>query len=127
MFMKTLTTDQAPAAIGPYAQAVQTGAWVFCSGQLGIDPATGKLVDNTVEPQTRQALKNLRAVLRAGGPDLSDVVKTTVFVADMNDFPQVNQVYAEAFGHHKPARATVQVARLSLDALVEAECIAIQE
>lgn len=123
--MKMITTDQAPKAIGPYAQAVRYGDMVFCSGQLGLDPASGKLVSHDVEGQTRQALSNLQAVLQAGGLSLDHVVKTTVFVIDMNDFPKVNQIYADAFGTHTPARATVQVSRLPLDGLVEIECIAV--
>lgn len=122
--MNFITTDQAPQAIGPYSQATQSNGLVFCSGQLGLDPATGKLAGEDVESQTRQALKNLCAVLAAAGANMQDVVKTTVFVTDMNDFPVVNQIYAKAFGDHKPARATVQVARLPLDGKVEIECMA---
>lgn len=123
--MKIITTTQAPEAIGPYAQAIRYGDLVFCSGQLGLDPATGKLAGNDVEAQTRQVLVNLKAVLRATGLRLDHVVKTTVYVTDMNDFPKVNQIYAEAFGEHTPARATVQVAGLPKDGLVEIECIAV--
>ena len=122
--MESITTDQAPQAIGPYSQATQANGLIFCSGQLGLDPATGKMVADDVESQTRQVLRNLTAVLAAAGATLQDVVKTTVFVADMNDFPMVNQIYAKAFGDHKPARATVQVARLPLDGKVEIECMA---
>ena len=122
--MDTIATDQAPAAIGPYAQAVRAGNWVFCSGQLGIDPANGHLTDG-VENQTQQALRNLNAVLAATGLTLGHVAKTTIFLADMADFKAVNAIYAQAFGDHKPARATVQVARLPLDARVEIECIAV--
>jgi 2-iminobutanoate/2-iminopropanoate deaminase len=98
---------------------------VFCSGQVGIDPETGSLVEGGVQAQTRRALENLRAVLQAAGLDLVDVAKTTVFLADMNDFAEFNEVYGEVFAGHKPARATVQVAGLPLEALVEIECIAI--
>ena len=122
--METIVTQQAPQAIGPYSQAVRAGDLTFCSGQLGIDPSTGKFAGDDVATQTRQALRNLKAVLAKTGLNLSHVVKTTVFVTDMNDFPEVNRVYAEALGAHKPARATVQVARLPLDGLVEIDCIA---
>ncbi len=98
---------------------------VFCSGQIPIDPATGEFVSNDVAEQTRQVLKNLSAVLEAAGTDLNNVVKTTVFLADMNDFTAMNEVYAEFFSENKPARATVQAARLPRDARVEIECIAV--
>ncbi len=124
--MELINTDQAPQAIGPYSQATKVNGLVFCSGQLGLNPATGKMVGDDVKSQTRQVLENLAAVLKAAGSSLQQVAKTTVFVADMNDFPTVNQIYAEAFDAHKPARATVQVARLPLDARVEIECIAVQ-
>lgn len=122
--MNEIKTDKAPAAIGPYSQAMKAGPFVFCSGQLGIDPATGKLSGADVESQTKQVMKNMRSVLAAAELDLSHVAKTTIFLADMNDFASVNTIYGDAFGDHKPARATVQVARLPLDALVEIECIA---
>ncbi len=125
--MERIKSGNAPAAIGPYSQAIQCGNLVFCSGQLGLDAGTGKLVGDSVESQTREALHNLRAVLLAAGLGLDQVVKTTVFVANMDDFPLVNQVYAQVFGEHKPARATVEVARLPLDALVEIECVACVE
>ena len=125
--MEQIKSGNAPAAIGPYSQAIQCGNLVFCSGQLGLDAGTGKLVGESVEAQTREALHNLRAVLLAAGLGLDRVVKTTVFVANMDDFPLVNQVYAQVFGEHKPARATVEVARLPLDALVEIECVACVE
>jgi len=121
--MEIIATDQAPEAIGPYSQAVHSGDLVFCSGQLGIQPASGQLSDG-VAAQTQQALENLGAVLKAAGCGLSNVTKTSIFLADMNDFKTVNAVYAEAFGEHKPARATVEVARLPLDARVEIDCIA---
>ncbi len=122
--MDIIATDQAPAAIGPYSQAIRSGDWVFCSGQLGIDPATGNLVAD-VQAQTRQALANLDAVLKSSGGGLPNVTKTSIFLADMDDFKTVNAIYAEAFGNHKPARATVEVARLPLDARVEIDCIAV--
>jgi 2-iminobutanoate/2-iminopropanoate deaminase len=122
---ETISTENAPGAIGPYSQAVKTGNMVFCSGQIPIDPATGEFVSNDVAEQTRQVLKNLTAVLQAAGTDLNNVVKTTVFLADMNDFTAMNEIYAEFFSDNKPARATVQAARLPRDARVEIECIAI--
>ncbi len=123
MGKEIVRTDRAPAAIGPYSQAVKAGGFVFASGQLGIDPSTGKLVDD-VEAQTRQALLNLSAVFEAAGTNLDNVVKTTIFLADIADFPKVNGVYGEFFGSSLPARATVQVAALPLGALVEIEAIA---
>ncbi|MEX1019378.1 MAG: RidA family protein [Litorilinea sp.] len=122
---KTVQTEKAPAAIGPYAQAIRTDGYVFCSGQLGLDPATGKLVDGGVEAQTRQALANLTAVLASAGSSVVGVVKTTIFLADMADFPRVNAVYGEVFAGEPPARSTVQVAALPLGGLVEIEAIAL--
>lgn len=120
-----ISTEDAPSAIGPYSQAVKTGNMVFCSGQIPIDPATGEFVSNDVAEQTEQVLKNLSAVLEAAGSGLNNVVKTTVFLADMNDFAAMNEVYARFFSENKPARATVQAARLPRDARVEIECIAL--
>ncbi len=122
---ETISTENAPGAIGPYSQAVKAGNMIFCSGQIPIDPATGEFVSSEVAEQTRQVLKNLSAVLRAAGTDLNNVVKTTVFLADMNDFTAMNEIYAEFFSDNKPARATVQAARLPRDARVEIECIAL--
>ena len=121
--MKNVVTDRAPAAIGPYSQALVSGGFVFCSGQLGIDPVSGKL-DDDVAVQTRQALENLRAVLAAAQCTLADVVKTTVFVTDLGDFAIVNEIYATAFAEHRPARACVQVAALPKGGKVEIEAIA---
>lgn len=120
-----VSTENAPGAIGPYSQAVKTGNMVFCSGQIPIDPVTGEFVSNDVAEQTEQVLKNLSAVLEAAGTNLGNVVKTTVFLADMNDFAVFNEVYAKYFSDNKPARATVQAARLPRDARVEIECIAV--
>ena len=119
-----ISTDKAPGAIGPYSQAIKTGGMVFCSGQIPIDPATGEFVSNDVVEQTEQVLKNLTAVLEAAGTNLGNVVKTTVFLADMGDFAAMNEVYGRYFDENKPARATVQAARLPKDARVEIECIA---
>ncbi|HEX8368525.1 MAG TPA: RidA family protein [Pyrinomonadaceae bacterium] len=120
-----ISTENAPGAIGPYSQAVKTGNMVFLSGQIPIDPQTGEFVSGGVAEQTEQVLKNLSAVLEAAGTSLNNVVKTTVFLADMNDFTAMNEVYARYFSENKPARATVQAARLPRDARVEIECIAL--
>lgn len=124
MANQTVSTEAAPGAIGPYSQAVISGNMMFCSGQIPIDPATGEFAAGGVAEQTRQVITNLAAVLEAGGASLSSVVKTTVFLADMNDFAAMNEVYSEFFSENKPARATVQAARLPRDAKVEIECIA---
>lgn len=127
--MKTMNptpvhTDAAPAAIGPYSQAIVCGDLLFCSGQIALDPATGELVGATAKEQAEQVMDNLRAVLEAGGSRLDRVVKTTIFLADMADFAAVNEVYAAALGDHRPARATVAVRTLPKDARVEIDCIA---
>ena len=120
-----VSTENAPGAIGPYSQAIKANGMVFCSGQIPIDPATGEFVSPDVTEQTEQVLKNLGEVLKAAGSSLDQVVKTTVFLADMNDFVQMNEVYGRYFSGNKPARATVQAARLPKDARVEIECIAL--
>ena len=122
---ETISTENAPGAIGPYSQAVKAGNFIFCSGQIPLDPQTGEFVSEEVAEQTRQVLKNLSAVLDAAGTSLNNVVKTTVFLVDMNDFAAMNEVYAEFFSENKPARATVQAARLPRDTRVEIECIAV--
>jgi 2-iminobutanoate/2-iminopropanoate deaminase len=119
-----ISTDNAPGAIGPYSQAIKTGGMVYCSGQIPIDPVTGEFVSNDIAEQTEQVLKNLTAVLEAAQTSLANVVKTTVFLADMSDFAVMNEVYGRFFSENKPARATVQAARLPRDAKVEIECIA---
>ncbi len=121
-----VNTKDAPSAIGPYSQAIAAGGMVFCSGQVAIDPTTGALVPGGVKEQAVQVLKNLQAVLNAGDAALGSVVKTTIFLTDMNDFAVVNEVYAEAFGENRPARATVEVSRLPLDVRVEIDAIALQ-
>ena len=122
---KTIATTEAPSAIGPYSQGVAaTGTAVFVSGQIPIDPATGGLVGGTIEAQARQSLCNVRAVLKAAGAELKDVVKTTVFLADMNDFAAMNAVYSEFFTENCPARSAVQISRLPKDVAVEIEAIA---
>jgi len=113
----------APAAIGPYSQAVRTGSLLFCSGQIPINPASGKIEATTVEAQTEQVFANIRALLASQGAGLSQVVKSTVFLQHMSDFPKINPLYEAAFAEHKPARSTVQVAGLPLGALIEIEVV----
>lgn len=122
--MEIISTEQAPKALGPYSQAIKAGGFIFCSGQIPIDPAANAVVATTIEDQTRQAITNLGNVLRAAGSSLAKVVKTTVFISDMNDFAALNCVYAEMFGDTKPARSCVQVARLPKDVKLEIEAIA---
>ena len=124
--MDTVKTDGAPEAIGPYAQAVVANGLVFCSGQIPINPKSGAIEVVGAAEQTMQVLLNLRAVLEAAGSGLNKVLKTTVFLTDIGDFPAVNKVYAEMFGGHTPARSTVQVARLPKCAKVEIEAIALK-
>ena len=121
---KGIQTEKAPAAIGPYSQAVQAGDFVYVSGQLPIDPATGAFAGEGIAEQTEQSLKNIQAVLEAAGLSMADVVKTTVFMQDMNDFAAMNAVYARYFTTDCPARAAVEVARLPKDAKVEIEAVA---
>ena len=120
-----IATDHAPRAIGPYSQAVRAGNLVFASGQIPIDPATGEFVAGGIAEQTEQVLRNVRAVFEAAGVGLGQVIKTTVFLADMDDFTAMNEVYGRFFGENPPARATVQAARLPRDARVEIEAIAV--
>jgi 2-iminobutanoate/2-iminopropanoate deaminase len=125
MTRKVIQTDRAPKAIGPYSQAVRTDAMVYTAGQIGLDPATMDLVSGGVEEQTRQALINLSHVLAAAGSSLAQVVKTTVFLKDMDDFPKMNAIYAEYFAENPPARSTIAVAALPKGALVEIEAAAL--
>ena len=122
--MKALHTELAPAAIGPYSQAINVNGFIFASGQLPIDPATGELAEGGIKEQTRQALANARHILEEGGTDLSHVVKNTVFLADMADFAAMNEVYASQFSGDFPARSAVAVKTLPKNALVEVEVIA---
>ncbi|KAF8548876.1 translation initiation inhibitor [Imleria badia] len=122
--LKPVSTEAAPSAIGPYSQAVKAGDLVFVSGCIPLVPSTAQIVDGGIVPQTEQALANLKAVVEASGSDLGRVVKTTVFLKDMNHFGTVNGIYADFFGEHKPARSAVEVARLPKDVLFEIECIA---
>jgi 2-iminobutanoate/2-iminopropanoate deaminase len=124
--MKMIKTESAPAAIGPYAQAIEADGVVYCSGQLPINPKSGNIEAVDAAGQTMQVLLNLRAVLEAAGAGLDKVVKTTVFLTDIGDFPAVNKVYAEMFAGHTPARSTVQVARLPKSAKVEIEAVAVK-
>lgn len=120
-----ISTEKAPAAIGPYSQAVQGGNTVYVSGQLPIDPATGAFAGDDIKAQTRQSLTNIRSILETAGADMSKVVKTTVLLKDIADFGAMNEVYAEFFTAPYPARAAFQVAALPKDALVEIECVAV--
>jgi 2-iminobutanoate/2-iminopropanoate deaminase len=120
-----IKTDRAPAAIGPYSMGVAGGPFVFTSGQLGFDPKTSNLVEGGIEAETRQALTNLSMVLLAAKSDLNNVVKTTVFLRDLNDFSKMNAIYAEFFSENPPARSTVQVAALPRNAAIEIEAIAL--
>jgi len=122
--LTSVQTERAPGAIGPYSQAVSVDGWIFCSGQIPIDPSSGDLVAGDIGTQTDQVLKNLSAVLEAAGASLSRVVKTTVFLKDMADFQGMNEVYARHFGDHRPARAAVAVRTLPKDVSVEIEAIA---
>lgn len=126
MQRKVISTQHAPAAIGPYSQAIRVGNFLFASGQLGLDPKTGKLQEG-VEAQARQALANVKSVLEAAGSSPDKVVKTTLFLANMGDFAKVNAIYGEVFQHEPPARSTVQVAALPLGGLVEIEVIALAD
>lgn len=121
---KVVHTDSAPVAQGPYSQALVYDGLVYCSGQIPLDPATGKLVSGAIDVQTRRALMNLDAVLGEAGSDSSLVLRTTVYLADIVDFPAINAAYASHFANTRPARATLQAARLPLDARIEIECIA---
>ncbi|MCG3182864.1 MAG: 2-iminobutanoate/2-iminopropanoate deaminase [Planctomycetes bacterium] len=125
--IQIVRTDNAPKAIGPYSQAVSAGGFLFCSGQIPLDASSGQIVGETAGEQTVKVMANLLAVLQAAGLDFSNVVKTTIFLKDMNDFAGVNDAYAAAMGGHRPARATVEVARLPKDVMVEIDCIAALE
>ncbi|HJU89427.1 MAG TPA: RidA family protein [Gemmatimonadaceae bacterium] len=124
MDLRRISTEQAPSAIGPYSQGVVAGGFLFTAGQIAIDPATGDVISGDVAAQTERVMQNLGAVLRAAGASWSDVVKTTVFLQDMRDFPAMNEVYARVIGASRPARSTVQVAGLPRGVLVEIDCIA---
>lgn len=123
--MKTINTKKAPAAIGPYSQAVKVDNLLFISGQMPLDPDTMEIVPGNIQDQTKRAIENLKAILEEAGLTLNDVAKTTVFVKDMNEFGSINEIYANYFTEHKPARACVEVARLPKDVGVEIEAIAV--
>lgn len=125
--MKLIHTDKAPKAIGPYSQAVKAGNMLFVSGQVPFNPETMEIIEGGVKEQTAQSLRNVEAILKEVGLDFSNVVKSTVFIKDMNEFAQINEVYSEFFKENKPARACVEVARLPRDARVEIEVIAVFE
>lgn len=124
--MKTIQTTKAPGAIGPYSQAVEANGFIFASGQLGIDPKTGNFVEGGVKEQTKQALTNARAIMEEAGLSLSNVVKTTVFLSDMANFADMNEVYSQFFSEPFPARSAVAVKTLPKNGLVEVECIAVK-
>ena len=124
--IKITKTYEAPEAIGPYSQALEANGFVFLSGQIAISPSNNQMVGNNIESQTRQVFRNINAVLKAAGAKLNNVIKCTVFMMDLNDFAIMNKIYEEEFGGHKPARSTIQVARLPKDALIESECIAVK-
>ena len=121
---KVISTDQAPAAVGPYSQAIKTDHYLFISGQLPIDPTTGQLVEGSILDQTRQVLQNILEILRSAGLERSNLVKTTVYLRNLDEFEAVNEVYAAVLGKNPPARACVEVCRLPKDALIEIEAIA---
>ena len=121
---RTITTDSAPAAIGPYSQAVKAGEWIYLSGQIPLDPETGSMKQGSVQEATIRVMENLKAVLEAAGASLRSVVRVTIYLTDMNDFGQVNEIYASYFEVDPPARATVEVSRLPKDALVEMDAVA---
>lgn len=125
MSKEIIITEKAPAAIGPYSQAIKVGNMLFTSGQIPLDPSTGDLKNSSIEEATRRVLDNLKAVVEAGGSDLDNVIKTTVFLKSMDDFVAVNEIYAEYFTTQMPARSAVQVAKLPKDALVEIEAVAL--
>jgi len=120
-----ISTDKAPGAIGPYSQAIKTDTMVFVSGQLALEPATGELVNNDIKSETRQAMENLRSILKAAGSSLDKVVKTTLYITSMDDFPRINEVYGEFFSETPPARACVEVSCLPKNANVEVEAVAL--
>ena len=124
MEKKAILTDHAPRPIGPYSQAIQAGPWIFCSGQIALDPKTGAIEATEVGPQAVQVLENLKAVLTAANCSMENVVKTTIFLKSMSDFPQVNEIYGKYFTGVTPARSTIEVARLPRDVLVEIEAVA---
>jgi 2-iminobutanoate/2-iminopropanoate deaminase len=124
--LRKITTEDAPKAVGPYSQAIVAGELIFCAGQIPLDPATGEIVEGDIAVQTGRVLDNLAEVLSAAGSDLAHVVKTTVYLADLNDWTAMNEAYALRFGESKPARATIEAGKLPRGARVEIECIAVR-
>ncbi len=124
--LRTISTEAAPKAIGPYSQAIVAGDLIFCAGQIALDPKSGEIVSGDIKEQTRRALDNLAAVLEAAGSGLDRVTKTTVFLTDLAEFAAMNEVYAERFGSHRPARSTVPVGALPRGSRIEIECIAVR-
>ena len=127
MDVRSISAADAPKALGPYSQAIVAGDLIFCAGQVPIDPASGQMVEGDIAAQTRRVLDNLAAVLAAAGSDLAHVVKTGVFLADLNDFNAMNEAYAARFGDHRPARATIEAGKLPRGAKIEIECIAVRK
>lgn len=123
--VQVIATDKAPQAIGPYSQAISVNGFTFVSGQIPLDPASGQLISGSIAEQTKQVLENISSILKAANLDLSKVVKTTVYLKDMADWEEMNQTYGQYFASHKPARATVQVARLPRDVSIEIDAIAV--
>jgi len=123
--MQIIETDKAPEAIGPYSQAIKHNGFIFTAGQLGIDPATGKLIDDTIEAQTEQIMKNLKSILSEADASFINVVETVIYITDLNNFKTVNEIYAKYLNGHKPARATVQVAGLPLGGKIEIKMTAV--
>jgi len=126
MDVRRIAAEDAPKAVGPYSQAVAAGELIFCAGQIPLDPATGQIVEGDIAVQTGRVLDNLAAVLAAAGSDLAHVVKTTVYLADLNDWNAMNDAYAQRFGESKPARATIEAGKLPRGAKIEIECIAVR-
>lgn len=126
MDIRTTHTEEAPKAVGPYSQAIVAGDLIFCSGQIPLDPASGKIVEGDIAVQTGRVLDSLAAVLSAAGSDLAHVVKTSVFLADLNDFTAMNETYALRFGEHRPARSTIEAGKLPRGAKIEIDCIAVR-
>lgn len=127
MVKEIIFTEEAPRPIGPYSQAVRVGSWLFISGQIALDPVTGNIVEDDIEVQTKRVIENIRAILEASGYTLSDIVKVTVYLVDLNDFPKFNKIYSEYFREKPPARTTVQVSALPRNAKIEIDVIAYRE
>jgi 2-iminobutanoate/2-iminopropanoate deaminase len=124
--MEKIYTDKAPEPVGPYSQAIRAGHFLFISGQIGVNPETGKMVEGGIETETRQVIENLKAILKSTELGLKNVIKTSIYLADMSDFDKVNQIYSEYFAEFKPARVTIEVSAMPKDALIEIEAIAIK-